>query len=91
MQWALHEGFPKGKLIAEGPMILWTPSEIGQTQVFTCIALNSGAGNIGQVSKTVIVVGELKYHYTGASWWIRAGILFLRLKPICVLFFYFFS
>ncbi|TSZ83248.1 Hemicentin-1 [Bagarius yarrelli] len=56
VQWALHAGFPKGRFIAEGPRILWTPSDIGQTQVFTCITLNPGAGNIGQVSKTVTVV-----------------------------------
>ncbi|KAK2855121.1 hypothetical protein Q7C36_006990 [Tachysurus vachellii] len=56
VQWALHAGFPRGRFIAEGPRILWTPSDIGQTQVFTCITLNPGAGNIGQVSKTVTVV-----------------------------------
>ncbi|KAF4088390.1 hypothetical protein AMELA_G00082420 [Ameiurus melas] len=56
VQWALHAGFPSGRFIAEGPKILWTPSDIGQTQVFTCIVLNAGAGNIGQVSKIVTVV-----------------------------------
>ncbi|KAK3551611.1 hypothetical protein QTP70_019753 [Hemibagrus guttatus] len=56
VQWALHAGFPRGRFIAEGPRILWTPSDIGQTQVFTCITLNPGAGNIGQVSKTVTIV-----------------------------------
>ncbi|XP_053481190.1 hemicentin-2 isoform X2 [Ictalurus furcatus] len=56
VQWALHAGFPRGRFIAEGPKILWTPSDIGQTQVFTCITLNPGAGNIGQVSKIVTVV-----------------------------------
>ncbi|MCI4374685.1 hypothetical protein PGIGA_G00009200 [Pangasianodon gigas] len=56
VQWALHAGFPRGRFITEGPRILWTPSDIGQTQVFTCITLNPGAGNIGQVSKTVTVV-----------------------------------
>lgn len=60
VQWALHAGFPKGRFFAEGPRILWTPSDIGQTQVFTCITLNPGGGNIGQVSKTVSVVGEYK-------------------------------
>lgn len=67
VQWALHAGFPRGRLIAEGPKILWTPSDIGQTQVFTCITLNPGAGNIGQVSKIVTVVGEYMQQNTGAS------------------------
>ncbi|KAF7708272.1 carcinoembryonic antigen-related cell adhesion molecule 20-like [Silurus meridionalis] len=56
VQWTLNKGFPRGRFIAEGPQILWTPSDLGQTQVFTCIALTPGGENIGQVTKTVTVV-----------------------------------
>ncbi|KAK3571900.1 hypothetical protein QTP86_020544 [Hemibagrus guttatus] len=67
VQWALHAGFPRGRFIAEGPRILWTPSDIGQTQVFTCITLNPGAGNIGQVSKTVTIVGVTSLTLTSSA------------------------
>ncbi|XP_076847364.1 cell adhesion molecule CEACAM1-like isoform X2 [Brachyhypopomus gauderio] len=56
VQWGLHAGFPKGKFIAEGTRIHWTPSEVGQTQVFTCIAMNPGAGKLGHMSKPVTVI-----------------------------------
>lgn len=56
VQWALHTGFPKGRFIAEGPKIRWTPSELGQTQVFTCLALNPSAGKLGEVSSAVTVI-----------------------------------
>ncbi|XP_035386612.1 uncharacterized protein LOC113583249 [Electrophorus electricus] len=43
----------------EGTKIHWTPSEIGQTQVYTCIALNPEAGKLGQMSKSVTVIEAL--------------------------------
>ncbi|XP_036450935.1 hemicentin-2-like [Colossoma macropomum] len=56
VQWALRTGFPKGRFIADGPKIRWTPSELGQTQVFTCLALNPVAGKLGEVSVPVTVI-----------------------------------
>ncbi|KAL6489492.1 hypothetical protein MHYP_G00032330 [Metynnis hypsauchen] len=56
VQWALRTGFPKGRFIADGPKIRWTPSELGQTQIFTCLALNPAAGKLGEVSVPVTVI-----------------------------------
>ncbi|XP_066540139.1 carcinoembryonic antigen-related cell adhesion molecule 5-like [Hoplias malabaricus] len=56
VQWSLQAGFPRGKFTAEGSRIRWTPSEVGQTQVFTCLTLNAASGILGQVSKPVTVV-----------------------------------
>lgn len=82
-QWVPLSSIPKGRLVAEGPKILWTPSEVGQKQVFTCLAVNPAAGKLGEVSKTVTVIGEYRLrHRQGRTKVADLSVSDLRKCPI---------